>query len=415
MGTPFKQAVHNWADSDGNEVRKAALQHEINGLSSDAKRVLLASAFMGEASFTELRQVTGYTNERLKKCLDELNSFFLVETKPFIKKELRFTISENTAKMVTECAETLVIKPDSLKDSIIKLRKQKLTDGYQKRNISEVGAAINQSNAMLRDKDFSSAISTIESALAGNKNNPDLLLEEAICQYEEFRGHGVPSSLDSARTNFKKSYDAGQRKASLFIYWYDAEMCAKDPSTAIEVANLALNQRTTVRIDWLKRKASAHTELSSSLRRALNIDLAIDNLKEAANDIGKAFSEADYLQKPALKEVLEKSNDDLWTLCNNNTGRDIPGFKELFDITKLFIKIGDIRATNYERRFQTLLDAIQFLMDREKAPTNQISLLQNLFTQCSVPRHVVEAERVMLEKQRNELQSKLNDLLKLRS
>jgi len=370
---------------------------------------------MGEASFTELRQVTGYSNERVKKCLDELRSFFLVETKPFIKKELRFTISENTAKMVTECAETLVIKPEALKDSVMKLRKQKLPDNYQNRNISEVGAAINQSNAMLRDKDFSSAISTIESALESNKNNPDLLLEVAICQYEQFRNNGLTSSLDSARNNCKKSYDSGQRKASLFIYWYDAEMSAKDPSTAIEVANFALNQRTTVRIDWLKRRASARTELSSSLKRALNIDLAIDNLKEAVNDIGRACSEADYLQKPALKEVLEQSDDELWSLCKNNTARDISGYKELFDITKLFVKIGDIRAINYERRFQTLLDAIQFLINREKAPTNQISLLQNLFTQCSVPKHTVEKERLILENKRNELQEKINNLLKLRS
>jgi len=88
-GMTIKQAIRDWQGKDGNEVRKAALLHEIEQLTAEAKRVLLATAYMSEASQTELRQVTGYDTSRMQKYISELNAFFLIETKPLIKKEAR--------------------------------------------------------------------------------------------------------------------------------------------------------------------------------------------------------------------------------------------------------------------------------------------------------------------------------------
>ena len=392
-GMPLKQAIKEWKGKEGSEVRKAALQVEINHLTSDSKMVLLAASYMGEVSFTELKQVTGFDNSRMQKCINELNSFFLIEAKPIIKREARFTISENTSRLVSELEDKLVMNPSALKERITKLRKRRIPDEHNRSYVSAVGAAINQSNAMLREKNSKGAIATLEASLANNKNNPDLLCQLAVCQFEEYQNIQDPQQLEISMNTFKRSYQSGQRREILFTGWYDAVISAKDPSSAIEVATYALDLKNQNKIEWFKKRAMAYVILSQSLEKALNIDLSIDNMKKAASDIGKALEEADYLQKPPFKEILGQFNDDLWELCRKNLSPSITEYKDLFDTARFFIKIGDDRSLNYERLIQTIIDSINFLIRAGKATSGQINLIQNLAVQCNLESNKLKSAR----------------------
>ena len=59
LGIPLNKAVSDWKGKLGEEVRMAALHREIQKLSPEARRVLLACAYMGGAATIELKQVTG--------------------------------------------------------------------------------------------------------------------------------------------------------------------------------------------------------------------------------------------------------------------------------------------------------------------------------------------------------------------
>jgi len=204
-GISFKQAIRNWHGKEGNEVRKAALLYEIERLSVEAKRILLTTSYMKEASITELREVTGYNISNIHQYIKELNAFFLLETKPFIKKESRFTISENTGRLVSEIAEQLVANPGKLRTTIIKYRQRQYTDKQNRTNINLVNAAINQARAMSREKNFTGATETIKNALAIRKNHPELLLELGRCLFDSYLESHEQKSLNDSRVNFKRS------------------------------------------------------------------------------------------------------------------------------------------------------------------------------------------------------------------
>ena len=68
-GDSLNAAIVKWKGKLGDEVRKAALKREIETLSMEGRRVLLACSLMREASVTELRQVTGYEDERMMLCM----------------------------------------------------------------------------------------------------------------------------------------------------------------------------------------------------------------------------------------------------------------------------------------------------------------------------------------------------------
>ena len=122
LGMPIEAAIKEWKGKLGSEVRKAALEREIDHLLMESKRVLLACALMGEASLTELKKVTGYGDNRMMVCLEELKSLFLIYAKPFIKQEPRFAVSNNTSLLVLENREMLVTDPMALEKTVAQLR-----------------------------------------------------------------------------------------------------------------------------------------------------------------------------------------------------------------------------------------------------------------------------------------------------
>lgn len=378
-GTTIKQALRHWNDRDGNEVRKAALLHEIEQLSAEAKRVLLATVYVHEASLTELRQITGYDSTQMHKSIVELNSSFLVETKPLIRKEARFIVSENTARLVAENAEQLVINAEKLRDTIIKHRKRRLEKIDERKRVSIVDAAISQARAMINESNIVDAIDSLKSALNENKRNSRLIYELAECYYQEFKTSNNQQSLNEARKLYKQSHEYGLRIEALFVHWFESHSEAKDHNSAIEISILALQQDSFDKVDWLKRKASSHLLLARSLERAMNTHLALDNVQKAGDDIGLAMVEANEIQKPSLEEALHKLDDDYWMLFNKYySPHDTITLKELFDNIRKCVTRGDKRNITFERIIVTLDKWVEYLLGRENVSPPQINMIQNM-------------------------------------
>jgi hypothetical protein len=415
-GITIKQAIRSWQGKEGNDVRRAALLHEIERLSAEAKRILLATVYMNESSFTELRQVTAYNISDMQKYINELKSFFLLETKPLIKKESRFFVPENTARLVLEIANDLVPSPSKLLNNITKFRQRKLTKYVNYGKIDPVDAAINQARALTRDNNVEDAIETIRTALNTHKNHPDLLIELARNLYDLYHIKHEPALLSESRKFFKKSYNAGQRKEILFVLWFEADSASKDFTSATEIASLALQQQGINLVEWLKKRANVFSLLSKSLERALNIDLAIENMKKAARDIGRALVESNEIQKSALKESLYLYDDELWNQCNKRPILDMSGYVDMFDLARFFIKIGDKRFVNYERINQSLVSSINYLLHSKKVSHGQINLIQNLNSQTQILIKLqsdtfITKQQEDIETNNRKLQLLINDLI----
>ncbi len=347
-GVPFNDAIQQWKGKLGSEARKAALQREIEQLSVESRRVLLACSYMQEASLTELKQATAYENERLYECIAELQSLFLVNAQPFIKREPRFAVSNNTALLVMENQQMLVSDPKALERIVTNLRKKRVGKSHALLRTRRVGAAITQANALLFENRHDEAIKTVDSALEFHKDDPDLFLTKGRCLIEKYKSTDEKQSLNMARKAFSKSEKLGQRKEKLFHLWYESEMAANDPNGGIEVSTLALDYGIPIQSEWLMKRGEAHLSLSRALKSAVNWDGAVDEILFCSQDIGQALKLFPPRSKNALYQLLYQVNDEAWPLVNE-VKFGLRGLRDIYNTAKQFIRQGDRRPLSYKR------------------------------------------------------------------
>ena len=73
------KAIKAWADGQGDEARRYALQRELETLSPDARQVLVAASVSDDpVSFAELETVLSFSEERLVPALAQLQTLFLI-------------------------------------------------------------------------------------------------------------------------------------------------------------------------------------------------------------------------------------------------------------------------------------------------------------------------------------------------
>lgn len=374
MGMVIDEATKEWKGKLGSEVRKAALQREVESLSLESRRVLLACSYMGEASFTELKQATGYDNERMTFCINELQSLFLISAQPLIKKEQRFTVSNNTGRLILENKELFVSDPTALERIVKKLRKGLTVDTAKKVYLHPVAAAITQTVAFLKENNHDDAVATIDSSLLDYKNNPDLILMRGRCLLEQYKATKDLRYLDMARRAFNRAYKYGQRKELIYNLWYESEILAKHPNGAIEIASLAIENKSRMLVDWLTKRADAYLEMSKAFRRSLNTDLEIDQLRYSARDLSEAIKKSKQWKKPPLIEMLFQINDKLFNIASR-VEHGFIGYKDTFDTTISIIKLGDYRSVNFERMVNALGRMYNEMVGLDKVSHGQLSMM----------------------------------------
>jgi len=400
LGMPIEAAMKEWKGKLGSEVRKAALQREIDHLLMESKRVLLACAFLGEASLTELRKVTGYDHNRMMLCLEELRSLFLIYAKPFIKQEPRFAVSNNTALLVLENREMLVTDPVALETTVTRLRTGRgtVSKGVMITRRS-VGSAITQAVALLKDNNHEDAIETIEAALREYKNNSDLMLTRGRCLLAYYSSNKEAKYLTMARRAFNKAYDYGQRREMLYELWYESEMIADHPQGAIDVCTLAIQDGIPSDSTWLKRRAEAYAHLSLVMRQSFNIDAAINNMRSCLTDLSKAMDRAGILEKTELNELFFQASDDLWEMLSS-VSNDLVGIRDLFQAVKLCIGRGDSRPIALQRLVHTTERAHREVLRSDRITRAQSNLLQQIVRETGemlASHQQIRSERELLE------------------
>lgn len=322
--------MSQWTGELGMKVRRAALDREMKNLSLESRRVLLAAVYLFECSNTELLQVTGYDNDQLMRCIDELKALFLIGAPRIIAKEARFTIQSNTRTLALSYEKLLVTDPLSIRRKCERIRSG--AKGIAKReNQREIGAALTQANAFLRENDWESAMQTIRVALRRHKENPDLLFALAKSYLAK-----NPADYATAKKVLKEAYDSGQRKYQLYAAWYDCESDSDHPAGAIEVASLALKNEIVERGEWLLKRAAAHKASSLIRERGKDIEGAIDDLRACNADLRVTWPLPSHNQAEEIYASLLSVGQQLWALGERHAN-DVPGWVRAFDILKEII------------------------------------------------------------------------------
>lgn len=234
------------------------------------------------ASFVELSQVLGYTDQTLGDALQELAGLFLVSA-PSIGREARYTVEPNTGLLVLELAQSLGIDHTALVAAAKRARTDAVGLSLQKRS-GIVGLAIAQAIAHAKNGDPRAALETVTAASKQlSKPNADLLL--AVGRFSLKLDE--PNREQASRV-FAEAYSMGQRKQLLFDLWFDAEYGRGSLSAAMEVTTKAIDHAVGDAFRWYERRAQVHIALARRSDSRVTIDAAVREVDRAIEDLRTA-------------------------------------------------------------------------------------------------------------------------------
>jgi hypothetical protein len=348
-GMPPNEAIAKWRGALGIDVRNAALKKEILELGSEAKRVLVTVAILGECSYAEVKQATGFSDQTLVDSFNELQSLFLLFA-PEIAGHSRTGISNTTRDLVRSLGPELIPNFSAYEQSAQSNRFRINSRGG---DLNAVGAAINQALALLASKNPDVALKTVDEV---NKKfggqNCDLLFmrSRALLAFS-------PSRVEEARRSFKQAYAFGQRKALFFQLWFETESKEEHYEIAIEVASDALGAGAGNKSDWLINRAHSRIRSAVAQSKLNDFEHTRAQLVRAGNDLVDARKVAPTLEWDNVwKELLYSTHDGLWSLDTREM-LEMPSLVNALDGQLNALASGDTRFDVFVRLPQ-ILDAM---------------------------------------------------------
>jgi hypothetical protein len=345
-GMPVGEAIAKWKDNLGVEVRNAALKREVVQLESEAKKVLVAAAILGQCSLAEIKQATGYSDPTLIDATNELQSLFLLHA-PSIADQPRFSISNTTRDLVLALGPELISEFTSFQDGI---KQKRYKSRGQRANVQVIGIAVNQASALLAAQQPLEALRTVDEVNAQfSGKDPDLLFMRGRVLLK-----CLPIRRDEAKKAFREAHSLGQRKPLFFSLWYENEVSLGTFEAAIDVASAALSASVGERAEWLMRRANSKLQSAYQQDRRADTELSKTQLHSAAEDLSLAIASDSSLQWDAVwKESVFRTHDSLWALSTRGP-ENVPELVEALDFQLSALKRGDVRVEIYKRLFIAL-------------------------------------------------------------
>jgi len=152
LGETVKEACERWQDLDGEEVRDAAFRRELERLSMQSARVLLAVINLGRTSLIELESVTGLSRKKIRDTIGELHSFHLLSQSEAKLNEIVFSASKELIASGGILKSHIGLQAQEIERQCAKIRK---SEGEQAR---EIGIGISKIVRLWRDKNTNEAL-----------------------------------------------------------------------------------------------------------------------------------------------------------------------------------------------------------------------------------------------------------------
>jgi hypothetical protein len=350
LGLSVSNAIADWKGKSGESVREAALRKEVSELSMEAIKVLLTVSYVDSCSRTELHQLTEMETVEIEGALESLGNLFLLQSGRFIESEPRFETSASIANLVLKISEEIF--PGA---KLFLTRVDQISEGLRlslQGNISEVGSAISQCNALVNERNYSEARNTISSIIDNPKfkENPDLHLMLAKIEYED--PNADPKKI---RKSLSEAFIKGQRKEILFEMWFQAEKRHGTKSSIYDVCEKTIKSVINNDYQWCERY------LESSLNQAgaiFSYKRKIEILVNAYSHASKVIGSVKSAQWIRIRDLLINTVDEIWNLSMQEENA-------LVAATGIYnaINNGDIRSLNYERLLKSKTSIDQIISD----------------------------------------------------
>lgn len=368
---PLEKAISEWRGGKGESVRAAALEREVNQLSAEAKRVLLAATHLRECSLSELVEVAGYVSELISERVLELSSLYLVSA-PRFTDEPRFLVNNTTRRYVLDNAAT--IAPDHVR---IEQRAKKLRQTAKALRATRqnpiIGAAISEAVAHLKRSAVNEARQTIAAAAKRFKNHPDLLTAEAKC----LLCLEPPNYAEAARVA-QEAVRYGAKKPLVFHIWYESEWGRKHYSGAIAAIDSWARINGELELEWLLRRAAAVWYVAVDQEISGNLDRALADYTACDSDLARAAELATESEKRDIRAKRFDVHNAIWKLISKRAERGVDSAVIAMQELKKMVEGGDYRVPIYLR----MVEVLEWLNDHLSQETKPIvPSLRNLVEQ----------------------------------
>jgi len=347
-------AIAAWRGSRGTDVRAAALKREIDLLDIEAKRVLISIGLLREVSLVEICEVLGYASEIVEHALNSLQALFLISA-PSLGEVPRFSVPENTRRLVLDNAPSMVTDLTRLKREVETFRTRKERTPSNDRRVAN---AISQAESFAKLGDLPKSLATIADARKKTNDHVDLLSYEANLLFRNF-----PERFDEVRKLARRSFEKGGRRSELFLSWFEAEWSFGHFIGALEAADAALKHGQS-KEEWQIRKSAALASRAEEFIYVGSVSSAISSMFEAADTLKEVIIDARAEDIGELKKQLEQLHDQVWTWAGSGEERGLGRVSAQLDVLERFYKLGDTRANNVRRQLSIFENAVVFFARR---------------------------------------------------
>jgi tetratricopeptide (TPR) repeat protein len=293
-------AIKMWSEKGGDEARKYALQREIDKLSTDGRRVLVAAAVTdAPISFPELEYILEFSEERLFSALSELQTLFLFPKAPAVEGEQRYQINLNTKKLVR------LVEGTSEFYARIDNRSKALAGKLPSIDHGILGSLIRQAILRLNAEQHAEAETILLGAIDKYPNAPDL---HGVLGYVYKR----IGRIADARTQFEAAFKLKATSSEMYLHWQKMEIGEKEWSKALAVADRALKIIPDA-YEIVERKVYSLRQAGFDLHRGLHGEKAWKMWTDAVEEVKRRIKAPEIL--PAGARALNASMYQSIVIC----------------------------------------------------------------------------------------------------
>lgn len=278
---PVSQALDSWQANSGENVRRYALEREMELLSVAAREVLEACCMVnGPATALEVQHIVGKGEDAILEALGELRRHHLVPSPELIEDVPRFNVNSNLRSLVLASLEGTQ-RLLALQTAVVAVTGGDLI-GKSSRAIEDYRR---QAEVLLRSGHFIKAEETLKRGLEVHPNNAQLYSGIGFV-YDRWK----PQRIADARSAWQRAYELGSRDRRMYLAWTKLEGQQQEWQKMLRVAETALARFTSDEDPALLQQAGyAASRLAQSLKSGFNATRASQEFERSDMYLYKAI------------------------------------------------------------------------------------------------------------------------------
>jgi tetratricopeptide (TPR) repeat protein len=280
---PFDQALDSWQAQAGQNVRRYALERELEMLSGAAREVLeVCCVIDGSATALEIQRILGKGEDAVLESLAEVRRHHLAPAPELIEDVPRFGVNANLRALVRATLEGTE-RLRAMEAAIAAVTGGDLI-GKSSRAIEDYRR---QAEVLLRSGHYDKAEATLLKGLEVFPNNAQLYAGLGFV-YERWK----PQRVADARAAWRRAEELGNRDRRMYLVWTRLEEQQGEWQNMLKVAQMGIDRIVGDDPAVLQQAAYAASRLAQSLRASFNTERASQEFERSDNYHYKAIRAA---------------------------------------------------------------------------------------------------------------------------